>query len=201
MNQPPKSLSAPKPPSSRRASNSNRRTLADFGDLVFLERAARRACFVPISRAVARLMESNNDGRSANGSIELNDGRRRLPASVPWSKNGVSLAPVSESGFGNHAAESRSVMLVVDQRLAMHFGSRSKTKSVVAAEIAAFIAWRALAQDTRIGALVFNDRKIDYLFPNCTRLSVMLILHAVLNQNHALAHNGKGSFDSDMLNR
>jgi len=92
-------------------------------------------------------------------------------------------------------------MLVVDQRLAMHFGSRAKTKSVVAAEIAAFIAWRALAQDARIGALVFNDRKIDYLFPNCTRLSVMLILHAVLNQNHALAHNGKGSFNSDMLNR
>jgi hypothetical protein len=29
----------------------------------------------------------------------------------------------------------------------------------------------------------------------------MLILHAVLNQNHALAHNGKGGFNSDMLNR
>jgi uncharacterized protein (DUF58 family) len=92
-------------------------------------------------------------------------------------------------------------MLVVDQRLAMHFGSRAKTKSVVAAEIAAFIAWRALAQDARIGALVFNDRKIDFLFPNNTRLSVMLILHAIVNQNHALAHNGKGSSNSDMLNR
>jgi len=92
-------------------------------------------------------------------------------------------------------------MLVVDQRLAMHFGSRSKTKSVVAAEIAAFIAWRALAQDARIGALVFNDRKIDWLWPNCSRLSVMLILHAVLNQNHALTHNGKGDFNSEMLNR
>jgi cell division protease FtsH len=64
---------------------------------------------------------------------------------------------VNESGVRHHAAETRSVMLVVDQRLAMHFGSRSKTKSVVAAEIAAFIAWRALAQDLRIGALVFND--------------------------------------------
>jgi hypothetical protein len=201
MNQPPRSLSASKPPSPKRASNSKRRTLADFGDLVFLERAARRACFVPIPRAVARLMESSNDGRNANGGIELNDGRRRSPASLPWSKNGVSLAPVSESGFGDHAAESRSVMLVVDQRLAMHFGSRSKTKSVVSAEIAAFIAWRALAQDTRVGALVFNDRKIDWLWPNCNRLSVMLILHAVLNQNHALAHNGKGGFNSDMLNR
>jgi len=200
MNQPPaKSLNAPKPPSSKRASNSKRRTLADFGDLVYLERAARRACFVPIPRAVARLMEANNGAHTANDGIELNNGRGRMP--MPWSKNGISLAPVNESGLPNHAAESHSVMLVVDQRLAMHFGSRSKTKSVVAAEIAAFIAWRALAQDTRIGALVFNDRKIDWLWPNCNRLSVMLILHAVLNQNHALAHNGKGGFNSVMLNR
>jgi hypothetical protein len=200
MNQPPKSLSAPKSPSSKRASNSKRRTLADFGDLVFLERAARRACFVPIPRAVARLMESNNDGSDANG-IELNVGRGRIGASLPWSKNGADIAPLSESRLGDHAAEARSIMLVVDQRLAMHFGSRSKTKSVVAAEIAAFIAWRALAQDTRIGALVFNDRKIDWLWPNCNRLSVMLILHAVLNQNHALVHNGNGGFNTDMLNR
>jgi hypothetical protein len=83
----------------------------------------------------------------------------------------------------------------------MHFGSRGKAKSVVAAEIAAFIAWRALAQDTHVGALIFNDRKIDWLWPNCSRLSVMLILHAVLNQNHALSHNGKISFNSEMLNR
>jgi hypothetical protein len=199
MNQPPKSLSAPKSLSSKRASNSKRRTLADFGDLVFLERAARRACYVPIPRAVARLMESNG-AHAGDGAIELNDGRGMMPGSLPWEKNGVSLAPVNKSG-SRLPAEGRSVMLVVDQRLAMHFGSRSKTKAVVAAEIAAFIAWRALAQDARIGALVFNDRKMDWLWPNSTRLSVMLILHAVLNQNHALAHNGKGAFNSDMLNR
>lgn len=198
MNQPPKSLSAPKPLSSKRASDSKRRTLADFGDLVYLERAARRACFVPIPRAVARLMESTSEAHRANGDVELNDRGGRTPGALPWSKN---LAPVNQSALRNQPAEARSVMLVVDQRLAMHFGSRSKTKSVVATEVAAFIAWRALAQDTRIGALVFNDRKIDWLWPNSSRLSVMLILHTLLNQNHALAHNGKGDFDSDMLNR
>jgi hypothetical protein len=173
---------------------------ADFAELVLLERAARRACFVPIPRAVARLMESD-DAAADDGAIELNNRRGVTNRSMPWNKKGVGLVPLNEAGAGNHTADPRSVMLVVDQRLAMHFGSRTKTKSVVGAEIAAFIAWRALAQDARIGALVFNDRKIDFLFPNCTRLSVMLILHAILNQNHALVHNGKGSFNSDMLNR
>lgn len=153
---------------------------------------------MPIPRAVARLMESNG-AHAGDGAIELKDGRG-MPGSLPWEKNGVILAPANKSG-SRLPAEGGSVMLVVDQRLAMHFGSRSKTKAVVAAEIAAFIAWRALAQDARIGAFVFNDRKMDWLWPNSTRLSVMLILHAVLNQNHALAHNGKGAFNSDMLNR
>jgi hypothetical protein len=200
MNQPPKSLSAPNLPLLKRASNAKRRTLADFRDLIFLERAARRACFVPIPRAVARLVDSNASPET-NGVTDSNDGRGLKPGALGWHKNGASLVPVSESALSHHTSEGRSVMLMVDQRLAMHFGSRSKTKSVVAAEIAAFIAWRALAQDARIGALIFNDRKIDWLWPNSTRLSVMLILHAVLNQNHALAHNGKSAFNSEMLNR
>jgi hypothetical protein len=199
MNQPLKSLSAPKVSSSKRPSNSKRRLSADFAELVWLERAARRACFVPIPRAVARLMESNES--ASESALELNNRHGVTNGSVLWDKNCAATASLGGPEAGNHSVAARSVMLVVDQRLAMHFGSRAKTKSVVAAEIAAFIAWRALAQDVRIGALVFNDRKVDYLFPNCTRLSVMLILHAVLNQNHALAHNGKGSFNSDMLNR
>lgn len=199
MNQPLKSRSAPKVPSSKRPSNPKRRVSADFAELVWLERAARRACFVPIPRAVARLMESNES--APDGAIELNNRHGVTNGSALWDKNCVTAGSLGGLEVGNHSAGGRSVMLVVDQRLAMHFGSRAKTKSVVAAEIAAFVAWRALAQDVRIGALVFNDRKIDYLFPNCTRLSVMLILHAVLNQNHALIHNGKGSFNSDMLNR
>jgi hypothetical protein len=145
-------------------------------------------------------MESNA-ASAANGVAEFKEVRGLMPGPLGWNKNGATLSPVSKSGLGNDTPDARSVMLMVDQRLAMHFGSRSKTKSVVAAEIAAFIAWRALAQDARIGAMVFNDRKIDLLWPNCTRLSVMLILHAVLNHNHALAHNGKCAFNSEMLNR
>jgi hypothetical protein len=199
MNQPPKSLNAADL-ALQRGSNSNRRTLADFRDLIFLERAARRACFVPIPRAVTRLLESNATS-GTNGIAGFKGARGLMPGPLAWNKNSATVSAVSESGLGNHNAEGRSVMLMVDQRMAMHFGSRSKTKSVVAAEIAAFIAWRALAQDARIGALVFNDRKIDVLWPNCTRLSVMLILHAVLNHNHALVHNGKSAFNSEMLNR
>ncbi len=53
----------------------------------------------------------------------------------------------------------RPVILVVDQRLGMFFGSRVKMKSVVAAELAALAAWRVLAQGDRVGTILFNDSR------------------------------------------
>jgi hypothetical protein len=81
------------------------------------------------------------------------------------------------------------VLLVVDQRMTMFYGSRRSMKSVIAAKAAALLAWRMLAQHKTVGALIFNDRKIVQLRPHCSRLRIILILHALLNQNHALLPN------------
>ena len=53
----------------------------------------------------------------------------------------------------------RPVVVMVDQRLPMFFGSRQKMKSVVAAEVAALTAWRVLAVGDRVGAILFNDHR------------------------------------------
>jgi uncharacterized protein (DUF58 family) len=54
----------------------------------------------------------------------------------------------------------RPVIVMVDQRLSMFFGSQKTMKSVVAAEVAALTAWRVLAAGDRIGAILFNDADI-----------------------------------------
>lgn len=81
----------------------------------------------------------------------------------------------------------RPVLLVVDQRISMFFGSQSKMKSVVAAEIAALAAWRVLSVGDRVGALVFNDTEIVETRPHRSRKTVMQILHNVLMLNHKLS--------------
>lgn len=53
----------------------------------------------------------------------------------------------------------RPVIVVVDQRLSMFFGSVNKMKSVVAAELAAITAWRVLGVGDRVGAILFNDTR------------------------------------------
>lgn len=99
----------------------------------------------------------------------------------------------------------RSVLLLVDQRIAMFFGSKVKMKSVVAAEMAALSAWRTLAVGDRIGALVFNDHEIKQVKPQRSRNTAMQILHHTVAMNHTLSTGqgaGQGSGQNDeQLNR
>jgi uncharacterized protein (DUF58 family) len=80
----------------------------------------------------------------------------------------------------------RPVLLLVDQRRPMFFGSRHAMKSVTAAEVAALGAWRALAAGDRVGAVVFGDDELVELRPHRSRNRVLRVLHEVSRLNQAL---------------
>ena len=80
----------------------------------------------------------------------------------------------------------RPVLLVVDQRKTMFFGSRRAMKSVVAAELCALGAWRTLHSGDRVGGIVFNDQQIVDLRPQRSQTAVLRLLHEVTQMNHAL---------------
>jgi uncharacterized protein (DUF58 family) len=81
----------------------------------------------------------------------------------------------------------RPVLLVVDQRRPMFFGSRRAMKSVAAAEIAALSAWRSLQSGDRIGGIIFNEQEIVNLRPHRSQTRVLRLLHEVVRLNAALA--------------
>lgn len=80
----------------------------------------------------------------------------------------------------------RPALLVVDQRLAMFFGSRHAMKSVTAAQAAAIGAWRILGAGDRVGGIVFNDQDLVEIRPRRSRSTVLQILGALTAQNQAL---------------
>ena len=80
----------------------------------------------------------------------------------------------------------RPVLLVVDQRSSMFFGSRRAMKSVTAAEVAALGAWRTLHAGDRVGGIVFNDSEIIDLRPQRSQNSVLRLLHEVVRLNQSL---------------
>lgn len=80
----------------------------------------------------------------------------------------------------------RDVLLLVDQRSNMFFGSQQRMKSVTAAEAAALAIWRVLSVKDRIGALVFNDQLINKIRPRRSSNTAMQILHHIVELNHRL---------------
>jgi uncharacterized protein (DUF58 family) len=97
--------------------------------------------------------------------------------------------------------KDRAVLLLVDQRQHMFFGSRDRLKSVTAAELAALAAWRALAVGDRVGAIVFSDTELVEVRPQRSRKNVMEILGHVVRQNHALSAGSTVPPNPEQLNR
>lgn len=82
----------------------------------------------------------------------------------------------------------RPVLIVVDQRAALRFGTRVCFKSIQCARLAAAIAWRAVGQGDKVGALVFNDVNHREIPPSSGSRGVaricdaMVKIHAEKNQ-------------------
>lgn len=83
----------------------------------------------------------------------------------------------------------RPVHIVLDQRSAMFFGSAQRFKSVLAAEIAAYLAWAALAGSDRIGGQVVGDTTATDIRAKRNRHAVLQFLRAANQYNHALPGN------------
>lgn len=95
----------------------------------------------------------------------------------------------------------RPVMVVVDQRLPMFFGSEKKMKSVVAAEVAAISAWRVLAVGDRIGAILFNDTRMIEARPTRSERRVMGWLGDLAMMNNKLSVTADHDSNPDALAR
>jgi len=98
-----------------------------------------------------------------------------------------------------HEERERPVLLLVDQRAAMRFGSRHCFKSVLAAELAALLAWSALHAGERIGALLVWDREHEELRPRNNRRSVLTLLASLAEREPHPEPAETGPGFADML--
>ena len=70
----------------------------------------------------------------------------------------------------------RPAMLLVDFSPSMFFGTRIALKSVIAAQVAALIAWTVVAQDDRVGGLIIAADKHHELPPRARSAGVLPLL-------------------------
>lgn len=93
----------------------------------------------------------------------------------------------------------RPVLLVVDQRQAMFFGSARTVKATAAAEVAALAAWRAVDVGDRVGAVIFGDDEVVQVKPHRSRENVLRICHELVRMNGRLSA-ARRPVPSDTLN-
>lgn len=83
----------------------------------------------------------------------------------------------------------RKVLLLVDQRMTMFFGSELNMKSVTAAEAAALAAFRVRDKGDRVGGIIFTDADMFEVRPQSSSKAANRFLDLLSSANCALRAN------------
>jgi len=73
-----------------------------------------------------------------------------------------------------------TIMLLVDASASQRFGTRSQSKADMAAELSGVLAYTAIKNNDRVGALLFTDRVEEYIPPAKGTMHLSRILRDVL---------------------
>jgi len=158
----------------------------DLPGLIALQSRAHGFTFLP-RQPVQSLLAGQHASRLRGRGLNFEELRRYLPGDDPRTIDWKVTARTRKIHSRVFTEErERPVLLVVDQRMSMFFGSRSKLKSVVAAEAAAVAAWRTLAVKDRVGAVVFGDTEQSVIRPHRSRATVVEILKTLVIRNQSL---------------
>jgi uncharacterized protein (DUF58 family) len=174
---------------------------AQLEDLIALRFPARQLCLARKNRALSALAGPNKSNFRGRG-IDFEEVRSYQPGddirSIDWR---VTARTGSAHTKMFREERERPVLVVVDQRGGMFFGSSHCFKSVLASQLAAFVAWSALDAGDRVGGLVFNDSSHREIRPRRSRKTVLALLSHVAQYNQELPPTSSGATGSfaDML--
>ena len=173
----------------------------ELPDLISLRFPARQLQLTRKKRALSVLAGPNKSNFRGRG-IDFEEVRSYQPGddirTIDWR---VTARTGSAHTKLFREERERPVLVVVDQRNSMFFGSSHCFKSVLGAQLAGLLAWSALDSGDRIGGLVFNGAEHRDIRPRRSRKTALALLSHIAHYNKALPLTGadhSASF-SDML--
>lgn len=92
----------------------------------------------------------------------------------------------------------RPVLILVDQTATMFFGSKSRFKSVAAADVAALIAWLSLRKGDRIGGVVVGNQECKAIRQKNSKKNVLQLLSLINDFNNRLKKPQKQAGDLEL---
>jgi uncharacterized protein (DUF58 family) len=184
----------------RAAETTQARVYVTRADLIRLKGNAKGFSFLP-RQPVHSLLAGRLASRLRGRGLDFEELRHYQDGDDPRAMDWLATARLNAPYVRVYTEErDREVLLLVDQRFSMFFGSRRAAKSVVAAEAAALAAWRVTELGDRVGALVFSDDEIREIRPGARTRAVMHILEAVVPLNQKLKASTNAKPSPGMLN-
>ncbi|RDJ19682.1 DUF58 domain-containing protein [Bosea caraganae] len=176
------------------------RAFVTLDDLMRLKHRAQGFSFLP-RQPVHSLLAGRHASRLRGRGLNFEELRHYFEGDDTRTIDWLATARLRSPHVRVYSEErDRPVVLLVDQRSTMFFGSRRAMKSVAAAEAAALAAWRVTSLGDRVGAVVFGDRGIAVIKPQARERGVMRVLWEVIRQNAALAGPGDAAAAAGRLN-
>jgi len=173
----------------------------NLDDLIRIQFKARDFSFLP-RQPVTSILSGRYASRLRGRGLNFEELRRYMPGddirTMDWKVTARTRSPHVRVYTEE---KDRSVVLIIDQRINMFFGTRDKLKSVTAAEAAALGVWRALDVGDRAGAIVFNDTELVDIRPQRSQKTAMSILGTIVKMNHALHADTAVEPNPAMLNQ
>lgn len=94
--------------------------------------------------------------------------------------------------------KEKPALVIVDQTKSMFFGSKKKMKSVIAAEIAAMVAFKIQKEGDRVGGVVFGDEGTDIVYPKRDRKNIFHFMERIVARNRELATSDAVDFSTNI---
>lgn len=164
----------------------DQRVYVTLQGLTLLQHRTRGLSFLP-RQPIQSLLSGRHASRIRGRGLNFEEIRNYQPGddvrTIDWKVTARTRTPHTRVFTEER---DRPVLLVVDQRIGMFFGTKHYMKSVVAARGAALAAWRVLDQGDRVGAIVFNDTETEFIKPRRSRDNVARILKTIVDFNQKL---------------
>jgi uncharacterized protein (DUF58 family) len=169
-------------------------------DLLRLRHRAKGFSFLP-RQPVHSLLVGRHASRLRGRGLEFEELRHYVEGDDVRAIDWRATARTGEPQLRVYTEErDRAVILLVDQRIGMFFGSRRAMKSVIAAEAAALAAWRVTSLGDRVGGMVFSERGFDEIRPRSRQSAIGPLFEAIVRHNRALSVDDRRPSDPALFN-
>lgn len=156
-------------------------------DLLKMEHLARGFSFLAKKQKVRSILGGKHASKLRGRGLDFEEVRNYVAGddirNIDWK---VTARTQKTSTRVYSEEKEKPALIIVDQSKSMFFGSQKRTKSVVAAELAALAAFRVLKEGDRVGGVVFADKSIDIVFPKRDRKNILRFLEKIVERNREL---------------